>query len=75
VPTSGRYTGEITSIGGSSNATAIVAGIAALAWQANPSLTRDQLRVRLQQSAALYPYRSTSMGFGLVDAHEAVTGQ
>jgi serine protease len=75
VPTSGRYTGEVTSIGGSSNATAIVAGIAALAWQANPSLTRDQLRVRLQESAALYPYRSTTMGFGLVDAHEAVTGQ
>ncbi|HEX6068922.1 MAG TPA: S8/S53 family peptidase [Longimicrobiaceae bacterium] len=75
VPTSGRYTGDVTSIGGSSNATAVVAGIAALAWQANPSLTRDQLRQRLQQSGAFYPSRNSDLGFGLVDALEAVGGQ
>jgi subtilisin family serine protease len=75
VPTTGRSTGEVTSIGGSSNATAVVAGIAALAWQANPGMTRDQLRARLQASGSLYPARSSTMGFGLVNAHRAVTGQ
>jgi serine protease len=75
VPTTGRFTGEVTAIGGSSNATAIVSGIAALAWQANPALTRDQLRQRLQASGSWYPARSSTTGFGLVDAHRAVTGQ
>jgi len=74
VPTAGRDPGFVTSIGGSSNATAIVAGVAALAWQANPEFTRDQLRARLQQSGALHPNRSGSQGFGLVDAYKAVTG-
>jgi subtilisin family serine protease len=72
VPTTGRHTGNVTSIGGSSNATAIVAGIAALAWQANPALTRDQLRQRLQQSGAFATSRSSVTGFGLVDAARAV---
>jgi hypothetical protein len=74
VPTTGRFTGDVTSIGGSSNATGIVAGIAALAWEANPGLTRDQLRLRLQQSGAYHPNRHSSQGFGLVNAYRAVTG-
>jgi hypothetical protein len=74
VPTTGRDAGFVTSIGGSSNATAIVAGIAALAWQANPGFTRDQLRARLQQSGAFHPNRSSTQGFGLVNAYKAVTG-
>jgi subtilisin family serine protease len=75
VPTTGRATGEVTSIGGSSNATAVVAGVAALVWQANPALTRDQVRARLQASGSLYPARSGTTGFGLVNARRAVTGQ
>lgn len=74
VPTTGRLTGEVTSIGGSSNATAVMAGIAALVWQANPAMTRDQVRARLQQSGALWPSRSGTQGFGLVDARRAVSG-
>jgi subtilisin family serine protease len=75
VPTTGRSTGQVTSIGGSSNATAVVAGVAALVWQANPTLTRDQVRARLQASGAFWPSRSGSQGFGLVNAHRAVTGR
>jgi hypothetical protein len=75
VPTTGRYTGEVTSIGGSSNATGIVAGIAALTWQANPTLTRDQLRQRLRWSGANYSAPSSRTGYGLLNAHKAVTGQ
>ena len=74
VPTTGRYTGNVTSIGGSSNATAIVAGIAALTWQANTALTRDQLRQRLRSSGGDYSAPSTKTGFGLLNAHRAVTG-
>ena len=74
VPTTGRLTGEVTSIGGSSNATAVVAGVAALVWQANPALTRDQVRARLQASGAFWPVRNGAQGFGLVNAHRAVTG-
>jgi serine protease len=72
MPTTGRLPGEITSIGGSSNATGVVAGIAALAWQAHPTLTRDQLRQRLQRSGANFPTRNGREGFGLVDASRAV---
>ncbi len=75
VPTTGRYTGEVTTIGGSSNASGVMAGIAALVWQANPTMTRDQVRLRLQASGANHPYRSGVTGFGLVNAHRAVTGR
>jgi subtilisin family serine protease len=75
VPTTGRRTAEVTSIGGSSNATAVVAGVAALVWQANPTLTRDQVRARLHASGSLWPTRSGTQGFGLVNARRAVVGQ
>lgn len=75
VPTTGRNTGELVGIGGSSNATAVMGGIAALVWSANPSLTRDQVRERLYRAAAGYPTRSSRHGYGLVNAYRAVTGQ
>lgn len=75
VPTTGRNTADVVGIGGSSNATAIVSGIAALTWAHNPGLTRNQLRERLWRSAAGYPVRDTRTGYGLVDAYRAVTGQ
>jgi serine protease len=74
VPTSGQYTRDVVTIGGSSNATAIIAGIAALVWSRNPSLTRDQLRRQLWSSGALYPNRSGTRGYGIVDAYKAVVG-
>ena len=74
VPTTGEFTGDLTGIGGSSNASAVVSGIAALAWSANPRWSRDELRARLQQAGAGYPNRDSRVGYGLVDALEAVTG-
>jgi serine protease len=74
VPTTGRMDGDVTTIGGSSNAAGLMAGIAALVWQANPAFTRDQVRRRLQESGSHFPVRNDRTGFGLVNAYMAVTG-
>lgn len=74
VPSTGRYTADVVEMGGSSNATAVMGGIAALVWSRNPGLTRDQLRVRLQQSGSYYPSRHSREGYGLVNALKAVRG-
>jgi serine protease len=74
VPTTGQNSADVVSVGGSSNATGIVAGIAALAWSRQPELTRDALRQRLQQSGSNFPVRDSRSGFGLVDAVKAVGG-
>ena len=74
VPSTGQYTGDVVGMGGSSNATAVVGSIAALAWSYNPALTRDQLRARIQQSGAYYPSRHSEEGYGLVNALKAVRG-
>ena len=74
VPSTGRYTADVVEMGGSSNATAVMGGIAALVWSRNPGLTRDQLRTRLQQSGSYYPSRHSREGFGLVNALKAVRG-
>ena len=59
-------------VGGSSAATATTAGIAALVWSATPGLTREQVIARLRESASLYPARSGSFGWGVLDARAAV---
>lgn len=64
VPASGRYQGLPVNMGGSSEATAVVSGIAALVWSEYPTWTRDQVRNRLVSS------RTT----GGVDAYAAVGG-
>ncbi len=74
VPSTGQYTADIVEMGGSSNATAVMGGIAALVWSRNPGLTRDQLRARLQQSGSYYPSRHSKEGYGLVNALKAVRG-
>jgi subtilisin family serine protease len=74
VPSTGQYTGDVVGMGGSSNATAVVGSVAALVWSYNPGMTRDQLRARLQQTAAYYPSRSSTQGYGLVNALKAVRG-
>jgi subtilisin family serine protease len=74
VPSTGRYTADIVSMGGSSNATAVAGGIAALVWSYNPGMTRDQVRARLQQTAQYYPSRNSEEGYGLMNAVKAVRG-
>lgn len=59
-------------VGGSSSATATTAGIAALVWSANPSLTNSQVLNILKQSGEYYPFRNSNRGYGKVDALQAV---
>ncbi|HEU0012898.1 MAG TPA: S8/S53 family peptidase [Longimicrobium sp.] len=74
VPSTGRYTGDVVGMGGSSNATAIAGSVAALVWSRNTWMTRDQVRARLQQTAQYYPSRHSEEGYGLINAYRAVTG-
>ena len=74
VPSTGQYTGDVVGMGGSSNATAIVGSVAALVWSRNSTMTRNQVRARLHQTAAYYPNRHSKEGYGLINAYRAVTG-
>jgi hypothetical protein len=60
-------------VGGSSAATATTAGIAALVWATNPSQSRSQVLQRLKNAASIYPGRDGNFGWGIIDAHYAVT--
>lgn len=56
----------------------IVTGVVALIWSAHPNLTRDEVREWLESSArdlsATEPDYADSLGAGLVNAADAVTG-
>ncbi|TDH21422.1 serine protease [Segetibacter sp. 3557_3] len=60
-----------TTVGGSSVATATAAGIAALVWSRFPSYSRDQVLNKLTVSASGYPYKSSSFGWGKLNADAA----
>lgn len=62
-----------TYIGGSSCATATAAGIASLVWSAKPNMSRSQVISCLTNTAQFYPTRSSSKGFGNLNASAAVT--
>ncbi len=61
-----------STVGGSSVATATAAGIAALVWAKNPGMTRAQVLDKMKRTADLYPNRSSSYGWGTLDAAAAV---
>jgi len=61
-----------STVGGSSVATATAAGIAALVWAKNPGMTREQVVDKMKRTADLYPNRSSSFGWGTLDASAAV---
>jgi len=65
----GEYYGYV---GGSSAATATMAGIAALVWGNNPTFNKDQLINRLIQTSSNYPDKDSDYGWGAVNACEAV---
>lgn len=65
----GSYNGYV---GGSSAATATLAGIAAMVWDNNPSYSKDQIINRLIQTSSNYPDRDNNFGWGAVDASLAV---
>ncbi len=59
-------------VGGSSAATATMAGITALVWGNNMDLDKDQIINRLIQTSSNYPDRDSDFGWGAIDACEAV---
>lgn len=68
----GYYNGQRDYVGGSSVATATTAGIAALVWARHPNWTRTQVLNKLRQSAEFYPNKSSTKGYGNIDALQAV---
>jgi subtilisin family serine protease len=71
----GRYpTNQMITFGGSSAATAVVAGIAALVWSRNPTWSPQQVRHQLVSTAANAGSSDPVVGFGLIDAYKAVGG-
>ncbi|MDQ3051226.1 MAG: S8/S53 family peptidase [Bacteroidota bacterium] len=61
-----------TYIGGSSSATATAAGIASVVWGLRPNMTREQLLTCLTNTSQFYPSRSSSKGYGNLNASAAV---
>ncbi len=59
--------------GGSSAATATVAGIATLVWGADPSLTNNEVLDIMIDAAALSDNKDNKYGYGVIDANAAVT--
>jgi len=61
-------------ISGSSAATATTAGIAALVWATNPGMSRSQVITRLKNASQNGNNRTSSYGWGNIDAEKAVRG-
>lgn len=59
-------------VGGSSCATAMTAGIAALVWSTNPNQSRTQVLQRMKDASQFYPARDNKFGWGKIDADLAV---
>jgi serine protease len=72
VPVGSYYDNQTDYVGGSSVATAVTAGIAALVWAKNPSWTRDQVLAKMRQSASFYPNKNPDFGYGNINALLAV---
>ncbi len=60
-------------VGGSSTATAMTAGIAALVWAGNPAQTRAQVLNRLRNASSMANSRHSQFGWGLINAQAAVS--
>ena len=59
-------------VGGSSCATATMAGTAALVWSDHQNWSRSQILLKLKQSSDYYPSRHSNFGYGTVSAVAAV---
>lgn len=60
-------------VGGSSVATAMTAGMATLVWAQTPSLTREQVVDRLARASNYYPNRDGSFGWGRINVNTALS--
>jgi hypothetical protein len=82
IPTQGNTATPLTTIGGSSSATALIAGIAAVAWSRIPQLSRSDLVGRLAAASSLVGIegqagvvgRSSDVGWGIPDAYVVAGG-
>ncbi|MCB0820363.1 MAG: S8 family serine peptidase [Bacteroidetes bacterium] len=61
-----------TYVGGSSCATATTAGIAALVWSVNPSMSKISVLTAMVVTSQNYPSMNSSRGYGNLDAQAAV---
>ena len=59
-------------VGGSSAATASVAGIAALVWSNHPNKSRSDIFNAMKWNSSFYPNESNNFGWGIIDANDAV---
>lgn len=72
MPTLGYKTGWAVRFGGSSSATPMVAGIAALIWSRNPNMNKNQV-YDIMRRASQFPYNKRGdFGHGNIDALKAV---
>ena len=71
-PIFGYYDNVKKYSGGSSTATAMVAGMATLVWSKNPTWSKDQVLKKLKESSEYYPNRDNRRGYGTIDAYIAV---
>ena len=60
-------------IGGSSCATAMASGVAAMVWSVNPNFTREQVYNYLLTTSQFYPNPNGSRGYGNLNAGAAVS--
>ena len=82
IPSQGNAATPLTTIGGSSSATAMIGGITALTWSRLPQLSRAEVLDRLAASASLSGIegqsgvvgRSRDVGWGIPDAYVAAGG-
>lgn len=72
LPVLGYRSGDMTSSGGSSIATATVAGIAALAMERYPDASNDEILDKLREAAEFYPERDGEFGYGRIDISRAI---
>jgi serine protease len=74
-PTTGLVSshGDIASIGGSSNASAVVSGIAALIWSRYPTVSRDWVIARMKYTNETGT-KNSDTGYGNVNAYGAIGG-
>ena len=72
VPVLSYYDQKSDYVGGSSAATAITAGIAALVWSKFPTYNRDQVLEKMKKASEFYLYKSSNYGYGKIDALKAV---
>lgn len=61
------YDGSTLIVNGTSIATPIAAGGVACFIQAFPTMSREQVRTKLRQSASLYPNYTDQMGYGILN--------